>query len=49
MDPNGANQTQLTHLGNVTSPDANGDVLAWSPDSSKLAFVVGSNPFAIWS
>ena len=48
MDPNGANQTQLTHLGNVTSPDANGDVLAWSPDSSKLAFVVGSNPFAIW-
>jgi hypothetical protein len=44
----GTVQTQLTTLGTLATPTATGGELAWSPDSSKLAFVVGSNPYAIW-
>ena len=48
MDPTGANQSQLTHLGNVSTPNANGGALAWSPNSAQLAFVVGPSPYSVW-
>ena len=48
MNPDGTSQAQLTSLGNVADPTGVGGALAWSPDSSKLLFVRGSGPYAIW-
>ena len=44
MNTDGSSKTQLTNLGTVAAPSNAGGAIAWSPDSSKLAFVVGSEP-----
>ena len=44
----GTGQAQFTSFGDVVAPGVEGGQLAWSPDSSKLLFVRGSNPYAIW-
>ena len=48
MNPDGTGQTQLTTVGTVAAPSTAGGAIAWSADSSKLAFVVGPSPYAIW-
>ena len=48
MNTDGTNQTQITSLGNLADPTGIGGALAWSPDSSKLLFVRGTGPYAIW-
>src|SRR5260221_342456 len=42
MDPDGSNQTQLTHEGNNTSP-------VWSPDGKHIAYITYSAPSAVYA
>ncbi|HEY2779018.1 MAG TPA: S8 family serine peptidase [Gaiellaceae bacterium] len=48
MNTDGTNQTQLTSLGDLADPTGIGGAIAWSPGSSKLLFVRGTGPYAIW-
>jgi hypothetical protein len=48
MNPDGTSQAQLTSLGDLADPTGVGGALAWSPDSSKILFVRGTGPYAIW-
>ena len=49
MAPDGSNPTKLTSIGTAAAQGPTGDRLAWSPDGSELAVVVGSDPYAIWT